>query len=227
MSSPFETHADRIVVDVWSDVSCPFCYIGDTVLARAAEDFEHPVEVRYHSYQLSPELSHEHTQPVNEMLAAHKGMPLEHVVEMNRQVSARAADEGLTFDTDAALAINTRTAHRLIHHARAQGKDHEMVIRLFKAYFTDGLNVGDHEVLADLAAEVGLDREAALAVVQSDDHADAVDVDLDLARQIGITGVPFFVLDGKYAVQGAQPVEAFRQALATAWAEHEGGSGQV
>lgn len=222
MTTPSEPHVDRVVVDIWSDVMCPFCYIGDTVLARAVEQFEHPVEVRYHSYLLAPELPEGRTQPLNQMLAAHKGVSVEQAAQINRMVSARAADEGLIFDTDSARATGTRTAHRLIHHASTHGLGHPMALRLFKAYFSDGLDVGDHEVLAALAAEVGLNRDGALETLRSSAHAEDVDADVEMARQIGITGVPFFVLDGRYAVQRAQPAEAFRHALATAWADHEG-----
>ncbi|MDP9822135.1 DsbA family oxidoreductase [Nocardioides massiliensis] len=222
MSTPFPTRPDAVVVDVWSDVMCPFCYIGDALLAQAAEKFEQPVEIRYHSYQLMPHLPHGEAADLNELLAREKGMSREQAQSMNAQVSARAASVGLDFHTDQAIATNTRTAHRLTHFAAEHGKQHALVDRLFRAYFSDGLHTGDREVLADLAAEVGLDRDAALAVIDSDAHSDAVDTDIALARQIGISGVPFFVFDGKYAVSGAQPVEAFTQALTTAWQDHVG-----
>lgn len=164
MNSPFETHADRVVVDVWSDVMCPWCYVGATVLDRAIEDFDHPVEVRQHSFLLVPDLSEGRTMPVTEVLTEFEGFSLEQAAAMNRQIDARAA-------------------------------------------------------------EVGLNRDAALAVLRSYAHAEDVDADVALAQQIGARGVPFFVLGGRYAVQRAQPAEAFRHALATAWADHEGAAG--
>ena len=226
---------DRLVVDVWSDVMCPFCYMGDTLLAQAVEQFPHAsdVEVRYHSFLLMPELS-EDEAPVNaaDLLSAKHGLSHAQAVAMNEQVSGRAREIGLDYHLDRAQAVGTRTAHQLSHFAATAGKQHEMVQRLFRAYFTEGLNVADHQVLGDLAAEVGLDREAALTALADGEFADDVEADLRQAREYGITGVPFFVFAGKYAVSGAQPVEAFLQALDTSWTETVGstaggGSGPV
>lgn len=139
---------------------------------------------------------------------------------MNKQVAARAATLGLEFNVDTAIATTTARAHRLIDHAATEGTQQQLARRLLEAYFSEGRNVGDPEVLADLAAEVGLDRDTAHSVVLSDAYAAEFADDVHLAREIGITGVPFFMLDGKYAISGAQPLEVFNQALATAWAEH-------
>ena len=221
----FGSAAGTLVVDVWSDVVCPFCYMGDTLLDQAIEKFPHAsgVEVRYHSFLLMPQLS-ESDAPVDtaEMLAAKYGIPLKQAQEMNQQVTERARQIGLDYHFERAQTVGTRTAHQLSHFAATQGKQHEMMRRLFKAYFTDGLNVADHQVLADLAAEVGLDRDAALAALTSGEFADEVAEDLEQARQYGINGVPFFVFAGKYAISGAQPVEAFVQALDTSWNETVG-----
>lgn len=219
-TTPFHTYKDRIVVDVWSDIMCPFCYIGDSLLAQAAEQVDQPVEVRYHSYQLMPDLPHGTTTDLGEMLEKERGLPRAQADAMNQQVAARAAQIGLTYNMDIALATNTHKAHRLIHFAKAQGRQHDMVMRLFQAYFTDGLHTGDDDVLADLAAEIGLDRDEALTSVTSDTHDEDFHNDIRLAHQLGITGVPFFVIDGKYAISGAQPVETFTQALNTAWQQH-------
>lgn len=221
----FGQATDRLVVDVWSDVMCPFCYMGDTLLAQALEKFPHAsgVDVRYHSFLLMPQLSDDDA-PVSptDLLSAKHGMPREQAQAMNDQVTERARQIGLDYHLDQAQAVATRTAHQLSHFAAAQGKQHEMVQQLFKAYFTDGRNVGDREVLADLAAEIGLDRDAALAALTSGEFADAVEADIQQAREYGIQGVPFFVFAGKYAVSGAQPVEAFLQALDTSWTETVG-----
>lgn len=217
--SLFETADDRVSVDVWSDVMCPFCLIGDRLLGQAADRAGHPVQVRYHSYQLQPDLPADRTRPVLDMLVDAKRMPREQVEEMDRQITARGAEVGVEFRQDIALAVNTRDAHRLSHVAAEHGLQHAMVQALFRAYFTQGRNVADHEVLADLAAEVGLDRQAALDALASDAHADTVDADVQAARRLGIGGVPFFVVDGKYAISGAQPLEVFERALAAAWAD--------
>lgn len=216
--------ADSLVVDVWSDVMCPFCYMGDALLAQALERFPRKadVEVRYHSFLLMPELSSDSPIDLEELLATKRGFPRDQAAAMNEQVAERGRQIGLDYRLDRALAVNTRTAHQLSHFAAAHGKQHEMIQRLFKAYFTDGLNVADHQVLGDLAAELGLDRDAALAALATGEFADAVEADLQQARQIGISGVPFFVFAGKYAISGAQPVEAFLQALETSWNETAG-----
>ena len=223
-TKPFETYADRVVVDVWSDIMCPFCYLGDTLLAHAIDQFDQAVEVRYHSYQLMPELPHDSSLDLGELLEKQRGVPRAQAAAMNQQVAGRAAQVGLTYNLDTAIATNTRTAHRLIHFAKHQGRQHDLVVRVFKAYFTDGLHVGDTDVLGHLAAEIGLDREQAREVADSEAYADDVDTDVQFAHQLGITGVPFFVFDGKYAVSGAQPVEVFTQALNTAWQERATGT---
>jgi predicted DsbA family dithiol-disulfide isomerase len=224
----FGPATDRLVVDVWSDVMCPFCYMGDTLLDQALQRFPHAsgVEVRYHSFLLMPQLSQDDA-PVSptDLLATQHRLPREQAQAMNDQVTERARQIGLDYRLDRAQAVGTRTAHQLSHFAATQGKQHQMVRRLFEAYFTEGLNVADHQVLAGLAADVGLDRDAALAALTSGEFADAVEADIQQARQYGIQGVPFFVFAGKYAVSGAQPVEAFLQALDTSWNETVGAAG--
>lgn len=216
-----EIPADRLVVDVWSDVMCPFCYMGDTLLAEAIAEFPHAdrVDVRYHSYLLSPELPQGEEMNANELLVRTKGWSPAQAEQMNEHVTERAAQIGLDYRMHDSLATNMRDAHRLSHFAAEHGKEHAMIVRLFEAYFRDGRSVGRHESLADLAAEVGLDRDAALAALESDAYADAVDRDIETARRIGVQGVPFFVFQGKFAVSGAQPAEVFGQALAAGWAE--------
>lgn len=211
----------RLVVDVWSDIMCPWCYLGDSHLAAAVERFVHAdaVDVRYHSYQLMPELSADEPADLLDILVARKGFPREQAEAMNDQMAERGRPLGLEYRFDKAVAINTRRAHQLTHLASRHGRQHDMVIRLFKAYFTDGLNVGDIDTLADLAAEVGLDRQRAHDELSSGVYESQVDADIRQAAQLGITGVPFFVFGGKYALSGAQPVEAFLQALTTSWDE--------
>jgi predicted DsbA family dithiol-disulfide isomerase len=213
----FDDPSDRVVVDVWSDVICPFCHLGDTLLAQAIERSGRPVEVRYHSFQLMPELPQGPGRDVVEVLVETKGVSPEQAEAMNSQVAARAAAVGLDLRFDRALVANTRDAHRLLHLAREHGVQAEVAALLFRAYFTDGRDIGTHGVLADLAVEAGLDRDEVLLALAGDAHAEAVDADIAWARQLGISGVPFFVLDGKYAVSGAQPPELFDRALATAW----------
>lgn len=210
----------RLGIDVWSDVMCPFCYLGDTLLGQALDGFPHAdrVDVEYHSFLLMPQLS---TTPVDlaDLLSSTHGMSRDQAIALNDNLAVRGRELGLDYRFDLAQAVNTRTAHQLTHFAARHGKQHELVRRLFVAYFTDGLNLADHGVLARLAAEVGLDQAAAEAALTSQEYAADVDTDLQYARELGITAVPFFVFGGKYAISGAQPIDAFTQTLDTAWNE--------
>lgn len=216
----------RLGIDIWADVMCPFCYLGDTRLEKALQQFPHAesVDIAYHSFLLMPELSDEPTDLADLVSMAH-GMPRERAVALNDGLAEQGRELALDLRFDIAQAVNTRTAHQLTHFAARQGNQHPMVRRLFEAYFTEGLNIADHEVLTDLAADIGLDRQAAADSLHSDDLSAEVDLDLKYAEELGISAVPFFVLGGKYAVSGAQPEEAFAQALDTAWDEVVGSAG--
>ncbi|MFD2792411.1 DsbA family oxidoreductase [Promicromonospora vindobonensis] len=221
----FGPAAGQLVVDVWSDVVCPFCYMGDTLLDQALEQFPHAahVKVRYHSFLLMPEMA-EGDAPISpaDHIATKHGMSRAQAVKVLEGVSQRAAQLGLEYRLDRAQGVSTRTAHQLSHFAATHGKQREMVRRMFRAYFTEGVLLSDHQVLADLAAEVGLDRAEARAALASGEFADAVEADLRQAREYGISGVPFFVFAGTYAVSGAQPVEALLQVLDKSWNETSG-----
>ena len=210
-----ETGAVKIEVDVWSDVMCPFCYMGDRLLERALAGYEHAdaVTIRYRSFLLMPDLPVETAVDLGELLVARKGLSRDRADQMNAQVAARGREIGLDYRFDLAIATNTRRAHELSHFAAQFGKQHEMMQRLFKAYFTDGLNLGDDVVLARLAEEIGLDATVAKQALVSGRFADDVEEDLRRGRQLGITGVPFFVFNDTYALSGAQPQEAFVQVL--------------
>ncbi|GAA4832562.1 DsbA family oxidoreductase [Garicola koreensis] len=204
-----------IRIDIWSDFVCPFCYMGEALLQQALQDYDDAdqVTIRYHSYQLMPELPTDTAMNSTEMLVQHKGMAREQAEAANAQVTGRAASLGLDYRLEQSIAANTRTAHRLTHYAAEHGTQRTLVRRLFAAHFTEGLNLGDADTLADLAAEAGLNREAAYGVVVGDDYAAAVDADIAQAKQIGASGVPFFVFNQRLALSGAQPVEAFKDAL--------------
>ncbi|MFO0554357.1 MAG: DsbA family oxidoreductase [Polyangiaceae bacterium] len=219
METETETEQARLTIDVWSDVMCPFCYMGDALLAKALDTFPHreQVAIRYRSYELMPELPTDSDMNATDILVKAKGIPRAQAIAMNKHVEARAAEVGLEYHLDRALVVNTRSAQRLSQFAQAEGKQHALMQRLFRAYFTEAKNVGKYDVLAELAAEVGLDRARALDVLESGTFDSDVTADQSQAKAIGIQGVPFFVLEGKYAVSGAQPVEVFRKALDMAW----------
>ena len=215
--------ADPIKIDIWSDIACPWCYIGKRRLETALKDFHgNPVEVEYHSYQLNPTAPVDFPGTHDEYLTGHLGASMEQVKGMNQQITGLAKAEGLDYHLNDIKVTNTEKAHELIHFAATQGKGPEMKERLLKAYFTEGRHVGQEDYLLDLAADIGLDRDAAKAALESGAFAQAVADDVAQAGAYGIRGVPFFVVDGKYGISGAQAAGAFLQALNKVQSEKSG-----
>lgn len=209
-------------VDIWSDVMCPFCYIGKRKFETALQQFaaKDKIEVEWHSFQLDPEMKAMPGKDIYSYLAERKGQSLDWSKQVHQQVTAMAADAGLEYNFDKAVINNSFDAHRLIQFAKANGLGDTVEESLFKAYFTEGKDIGDHQVLADIAASIGLDRKEAASMLENGGYENAVEADINTAAQIGINGVPFFVLDNKYAVSGAQPSETFLTALNRAWDEY-------
>ncbi|MFV0372658.1 DsbA family oxidoreductase [Microbacterium sp.] len=219
---------DAIKIDVWSDIACPWCYIGkrnlENGLAATADDEDAPVvEVTYHSYELSPDTPVDFDGDEIDYLAGRKGMPRAQVEQMLASVTDAARGAGLDYRFDRVRHTNTVKAHELLHFAHALGKQHEMAERLMSAYFTEGRHVGQVDDLVRLAGEIGLDPDAARAALDENRYLDAVRADETRARELGINGVPFFVIDGTYGVSGAQPPEAFAQIARQVWTEHTAG----
>ena len=217
---------EAIKIDVWSDIACPWCYIGkrnlETGLAATTADDDAPqVEVVYHSFELSPDTPVDFEGDISDFLAQHKGISREQAAQMHDHVTGIAANAGLTYRFDLLQHTNTVKAHELLHFAKAQGRQHEVAERLMSAYFTEGRHVGRIDDLVALAAEAGLDADAARAALESGRYVDDVRADQAQAVAYGIQGVPFFVIDGKYGVSGAQPAEAFSQILRQVWSERE------
>ena len=215
---------DAIKIDVWSDIACPWCYIGkrnlETGLAEIAEDADAPqVEVTFHSYELSPDTPVDFEGSEIDFLAHHKGMPADQVERMLERVTGVAADAGLGYRFDILKHTNTVKAHELLHFAKEQGLQKETTERLMSAYFTEGRHVGRVDDLVALAGDVGLDAEATREALESGRYLEAVRADQAQAQAYGIQGVPFFVIDGKYGVSGAQPAAAFAQIARQVWAE--------
>ena len=209
---------DTIRVDIWSDIACPWCYIGkrrfDAGTALFAQ--QHPdvtLEVESHSYELSPDTPEDFAGDEIDFLVKHKGMPRADVESMLGQMTELAASEGLEYHFDRLQHVNTRRAHRLLHLAKDRGLQPEMSERLFVAYFTEGANLADADVLAALAADAGLDADDARAALTDEEYGDAVDRDITRARMLGVTGVPFFLFDQQYSIPGAQTAEIFADAL--------------
>lgn len=205
-------------VEVWSDFVCPWCYIGRSRLERALARYEHAdeVEVEWRSFLLDPAHRKGVRLGVHEMLTEKTGASLADVRAMTDRVRELAAEEGLTYDVDRAVVVNTVDAHRLHHLSKAHGLADRLHERLMRAHFAEGEVLDDPDTLVRLAAEVGVPEEEARRVLAGDDHARDVKLDVRQARLYGASGVPFFVLDGTYGISGAQSVEVFLSALRTA-----------
>lgn len=208
-------------IEVWSDYVCPFCYIGKRKFEAALEAFEHKdqVDLSYKSFELDPNSKSYDGQDYYEALAQKFGS-LEQVKQMTAGVKAQAKEVGLDYDFDTMKPTNTFTAHRLTKYAETKGKGNEITEALLHAHFIDGKDVGGLDDLLEIAQAVGLDEAEAKDVITDEAKFKAeVEEDLQLAGQFQITGVPFFVIDRKYAISGAQPTEAFTQALEQVWQE--------
>ncbi|MFG1778823.1 DsbA family protein [Micromonospora sp. NPDC049051] len=199
-------------IEIYADVVCPWCYIGKRRLEQALESYDGEVTVRYRPFQLDPSPVPE-PRPLVDAMAAKFGGP-DRVRQMFGQVTEVAAQVGLKLDFDRAVAANTFDAHRLVAWATEHGRAAELVDALYRAYFTDGVDVGSRDALAALAAEVGLDAAEARRFLDSDERTAELSDELATARQIGVTSVPTFVLAGRYAVTGAQEPETLLAALA-------------
>jgi predicted DsbA family dithiol-disulfide isomerase len=210
-------------VEIWSDVVCPFCYIGKRKFEKALEDFDgkEKVEITWRSFQLDPEMEYLPGQSVHEYLGKRKGGTAAEGKKMNDSMAAIAKEVGLEYNFDKAIINNTLNAHRLLHFAKKHGVQQQMKERLFAAYYTEGKNIGDTETLALLGEELGLDAAAVRDALASDAYVQEVQQDQYEAQQLGVRGVPFFVFNDKYAVSGAQPTDVFKQVLNKVWEEEK------
>ncbi|OMH34393.1 DsbA family oxidoreductase [Tersicoccus sp. Bi-70] len=208
-------------IDIWSDIACPWCYIGKRRFESALAGFEHrdDVTVTWHSFQLDPSLPAHYDGTEIEYLSERKGMPADRVAQMFAQVTEVAAGEGLAYDFGSVVVANSLAGHELLHLAADHGMAGAVKEALLSAHFEHGQDIGDREVLVRIGTGAGLDAGEISAALESGRYRDAVSADVERAQSLGITGVPFFVLDEKYGISGAQPVELFGQALRTAWAE--------
>ena len=208
-------------IEIWSDVMCPFCYIGKRRFEEALQNFEHKdaVEVEWKSFQLNPDLQTDPSLNINQYLADVKGWTLEYAQQLNDRVTQMAAEVGLKYDFDKAVVANSFDAHRFAHLAKANGLGEAAEESLFKAYFTDGLNIADHDTLTTLGTELGLDETALKQTLSTNAYAEDVKHDIAEAGYLGIRGVPFFVMNGKYAVSGAQMVPVFTETLEKSFAD--------
>ena len=206
-------------VEIWSDVVCPWCYIGKRRFEAAVRELPFPVEVTWRSFQLDPHATSVPAGQQTARLAAKYGVSLAEAEQMTARVTEAAAGEGLAFRLDLARSGNTFDAHRLLHLGLARGVQDALKERFDRAYFTEGEPVDDSAALTRLAVEVGLDEAEVVEVLATDRYREDVLRDVAEAQALGITGVPFFVVDRRYGVSGAQSPEVIRQALQQAWSE--------
>ncbi|MGG5255388.1 DsbA family oxidoreductase [Neobacillus sp. SM06] len=187
--------------------------MGKKRLEDAIQKINHPIEVIYRCFELDPTSPRDVKENIYEKLSKKYGMSMEQARASTRNIVQMAKEVGLDYQLDNQILTNTFDAHRLTMFAKAQGKMSEMTERILRAYFTETKHIGDHATLTDLAAEVGLDREAVAAMLASNEMAEAVQADEQTAREYGITAVPFFLINKKYALTGAQPTEVFIEAI--------------
>lgn len=201
-------------VDIWSDVVCPFCYIAKKRLDAAAEESGVELEVFWHSYQLDADAPARQQISNTERLAQKYGRSIEDVEEMQRNIAEMAKAEGIEFNWQTANSGNTFNAHRLIHLAQSKGLGNEAKEAFFFSYMTQGLPIGERETLEDVASRIGLNPIEVDDLLDSDEYADFVKYDEEVAReQLKVTGVPFFVFEQRIALAGAQPKEVFMQVI--------------
>ncbi len=219
--------APNMRVDIWSDVICPWCYIGKRRFEKALSGFEHrdEVQVEWHSFELDPNAPSRREGNLADLLSAKYGMTRQQAVDANDNITALAAAEGLDYHLEQARPGNTFDAHRLIHLAADHGVQGEMKERLLRGYFSEGMAVGDADDLVAAGVDAGLDKDEVRAVLDGDAYAAAVRADESEAQRLGISGVPFFVLDQRYGISGAQAPEGILAALDQAWSERHSAAG--
>lgn len=208
-------------IEIWSDVICPFCYIGKQNFETALEQFadQKSIEVIWKSFQLDPTLPEVAAESYADYLVKRKGMALEQVNGMLANVTAMASHAGLDYQLDQSIIVNSLKAHQLIQFAKSKNLGNEAEERLFKAFFTEGKNIADSETLIQLGKDFGLDVSELKANLEDEKYKYEIAQDIQEAQNIGVTGVPFFVFDRKYAVSGAQPAEAFLETLNRSFTE--------
>jgi predicted DsbA family dithiol-disulfide isomerase len=214
----------KIEVEVWSDVMCPFCYIGKRRFEAALAQFPHQDEVKvtWKSFQLSPDAKTQPGKSMNEFLAEHKGISVTQAQQLHAQVTQMAAGAGLTYNFDQAVVANSFNAHRFIHFAKKYGKQTEAKELVFKAHFTEGRNVDEYSTLIEIGKSIGLDPVALQTALEDGSFSEDVRHDMREAAQIGVRGVPYFLFNRKHLVYGAQETRVFLDALQKSWQEAGG-----
>lgn len=205
--------ATSVTIDIWSDIICPFCYLGFKKLEKALQDFPHDVSIQWHSFQLYPDLIYQSDIDTYDIVAKMKGKSRDWSLSMHQHVVKAGKPCDIDFRFDKAKVANSFDAHRLIHYATQNNKGNEMAQCLFHAYFTLGKNISDCDTLISLGKSIGLDSKQIKNFLKGNDCIDEVNADIQIAQHLGIQGVPFFIINQKYALSGAQEPEIFLDAL--------------
>lgn len=205
--------ATSVTIDIWSDIICPFCYLGFKKLEKALQDFPHAVSIQWHSFQLYPDLIYQSDIDTYDIVAKMKGKSRDWSLSMHQHVVEAGKSCDIDFRFDKAKVANSFEAHRLIHYATQNNKGNEMAQCLFHAYFTLGKNISDCDTLISLGKSIGLDSKQIKNFLKGNDCIDEVNADIQIAQHLGIQGVPFFIINQKYALSGAQEPEIFLDAL--------------
>jgi predicted DsbA family dithiol-disulfide isomerase len=212
---------DKMEVEIWSDIMCPWCYIGKRRFEKALEQFDGAAEIQlnWKSFQLNPQMKTMPDKNIIEYLSEIKGWSITQSQEMHQHVTSVAKESGLIYDFEKAVVANSFDAHRLIQLAKTKGLGDQAEEHLFRSYFTEGKNIADHGILVQIGKEIGLDAEETQQMLENNEYAEAVQQNIYEAQQVGVRGVPFFVFNSKYAVSGAQTSEVFLQAIQQSFAE--------
>lgn len=204
-----------ITIDIWSDFRCPFCYIGKVRLEKALEKFEHTkeIQINWKAFELDTSIKTNEDLHIVDYLVERKGISSDAIEKQIGQVTSIAKQENINMDVYKSITANTFKAHQLSYFAQSKGLQSDMERALFRAHFVEGLNIDDNDILVELATKVGLEEEEVNMVLKENSFADAVDNDETLAKEIGIQSVPFFIINEKYVVKGAQTTEHFAQII--------------
>jgi predicted DsbA family dithiol-disulfide isomerase len=204
-----------MLIEIWSDIACPFCYLGLTKLQQAIQNkgLENEVQIELRTFLLNPGLKTDLSKSIPQYLHEHKQIPIEQIEAMNHRIVSQGRELGLDFQMPQIKVANTIKAHLLLHEAHEQGLQWACKMRLLKAYFTEGKNIDDIQVLQELAQEVGLKTDHLDLAILGGKHSRAFTQDLQEAQELGLRGVPYFIFDRKMAIHGARELEAFEQAL--------------
>ena len=207
--------SEQVNIEIWSDIICPFCYIGkrrfENAISQLTNDYQ--FNITWKSFQLASDMETNLDISIDEYLAKHKGFPLEKAKEMNAYVTEMAKNEGLEFNFNNAIVANTFLAHRFLHYAQSKNKQYEAKELLFKAYFTDGKNIDAISTLIEIANALALNIDEVVETLNSSAYSNEVDKDIFEAQQIGVRGVPFFVVNRTHAISGAQSIEVFMETI--------------